>query len=124
MVQRHVLVVDDNPDDATYLAHMLGYLLNHQVTSASDGQQALDLAHERQFDLVITDLNMPTMSGIDLAAALRKLEPYRNTPIIAITAYDTASDQLRTLRAGCNLYLTKPVSIDRLTAAVSQYLPS
>jgi CheY-like chemotaxis protein len=122
MANRHVLVVDDNPDDATVLTHIIAFLMKHQVATASSGTQALTMAQEEQFDVIITDLNMPLMDGISLTEALRKLESYKRVPIIAVTAYDTATDHLRTMLAGCNLYLTKPISVDRLMAALGKFL--
>lgn len=122
MPPRHVLVVDDNADDATVLEHIIGFLMKHEVATASSGPQALSMAQEEQFDIVITDLNMPLMDGVSLTQSLRQLETYKKVPIIAITAYDTATDHLRTMLAGCNLYLTKPVSVDRLMAVLGEFL--
>lgn len=122
MAERYVLVVEDNPDDALMYRHVIELLMHHHATHAGDGITALQLAKEYHYDLVMLDANLPNLQGWDIAASLRQMEQYKETPIIAITAFDQVQDRLRMLLAGCDLYLIKPVSIDGLVTAISQFL--
>jgi len=80
-----ILVVDDRPVNREFLATLLGYV-GHSVLQAADGAEALAIVHEQRPDLVITDLMMPTMSGVEFAGRVRNDAQIAATPIIFYTA--------------------------------------
>ena len=119
---KRVLVVEDQADDSFLMTHILEMMLGLEFSLAKDGPEALTRAREFTYDLVVLDLNLPNIQGWDLVEALRQMEKYHSVPIIAVTGYDRASIRQRTLEAGCNIYLTKPLNIDCLVEAITQCL--
>src|SRR6185503_20166193 len=113
-----ILVVDDEPQIAQiakdYLQHA-GYA----VITAGDGSEALALARERRPDLVVLDLGLPTLDGLDVA---RRLQRDRSIPIIMLTARVEESDRLKGLELGADDYITKPFSPRELVARVRAVL--
>ena len=103
------LVVDDAPDVTEMLSFALRYA-GYEVESAFSGAQALDAALARSFDVVVSDIGMPGMSGYELAERLRALEDYRGTPIIAVTGFSMYDDRDRALASGFDAFVNKPVN--------------
>lgn len=105
---RAALVVDDVSD----VTDMLSVLLTHagyDVTCASTAPEALKLARANRFDVVISDIGMPEMNGYELAEALRSLPGYDAVPLVAVTGYSMFDDRTRSLTAGFNEHVTKPI---------------
>jgi two-component system, chemotaxis family, CheB/CheR fusion protein len=105
---RSALVVDDVSD----VTDMLSMLLTHagyDVTCASTAPEALARAREQRFDMVISDIGMPEMNGYELAKALRSLPGYEAVPLVAVTGYSMFDDRSRSLTAGFNEHVTKPI---------------
>jgi CheY-like chemotaxis protein/HPt (histidine-containing phosphotransfer) domain-containing protein len=118
-----VLLVDDNRLNSILLNEILK-ADQHQVTIATSGQAALALASSRAFDLILMDVQMPGMDGIEATKAIRSLPPaYRNVPIIALTAGSFAIDEKHCLAAGMNAYLTKPVGLADLQREIRRIFP-
>ena len=91
---------------------MLSALMTHagyEVTTASSAQEALSLAKENRFDIIISDIGMPEMNGYQLAEALRDLPGYADIPMVAVTGYSMFDDRNRSLTAGFNEHVTKPI---------------
>ena len=105
---RWALVVDDVSD----VADLLSVLMTHagyEVSTASCAQDAIGLAREHHFDIVISDIGMPEMNGYQLAEALRTLPGYETVPLVAVTGYSMFDDRKRSLTAGFNEHVTKPI---------------
>jgi len=100
--------------------------IGHTVQVAGNGIKVLQMLEEGEFDLVLMDIEMPQMDGIEATRAIRKQEAGsgQHIPILAVTAYATKEDQERCLRAGTDGYLSKPVSPERLVAAIERFLPT
>ena len=115
-----ILVVDDF---ATLRAaiHLPLKQAGYQVVEAADGQEALEQLQktEYKFDLIITDINMPRLSGIELIKGARNIERYQHVPIITVTT-QTGEDIL--LKAGATAYLQKPFEAARLLAIVKKLI--
>lgn len=108
-----ILVVEDNSAIAKNIAahfEPLGYLLDF----ASSGKQGLTLALENYYDLLILDLNLPEMNGLDVCQAIRK-KSERHIPILMLTARDTLEDKIVGFEHGADDYLTKPFALQELT---------
>jgi CheY-like chemotaxis protein len=121
-MQKHILVVEDSDDDGVMLANIIELVMNHKVTLTKDGTEAVRLAGETLFDAVLLDLRLPSLPGLSVAEALRRMEAYLSVPIIAVTAYDRAGVRSRALQSGCNYYVTKPIDVQSLIDLVSGYL--
>lgn len=116
---RSALVVDDVAD----VTEMLQVLLTHagyEVVTAASAKAALKAANERQFDVIISDIGMPEMNGYQLAEALRLLPGYRTVPLIAVTGYSMFDDQERSLKAGFDAHMTKPIDPRALLDLIEQ----
>jgi two-component system, sensor histidine kinase and response regulator len=114
---RTVLLVEDNPVNQELACAMLGHL-GASVVSAWNGREALAALHERRFDLVLLDCQMPDMDGYEVSRRWRAHEAARleqsRTPIIALTANALAGDEQTCLDAGMDAYLSKPFTVDQL----------
>jgi CheY-like chemotaxis protein len=94
-------------------------LKGYRVFEAEDGQQALDLARRCRPSLIVIDLNMPVLDGLEAIRSFRKLEAEGDhTPIVAITAYDVYGMEEAALETGCNRYLAKPLDLEELDRAL------
>ena len=105
---RWALLVDDVSD----VREMFSLLLTHagyEVSEASCAQDAITLAREHSFDVIISDIGMPEMNGYELAEALRALPGYESVPMVAVTGYSMFDDRNRSLNAGFNEHITKPI---------------
>jgi two-component system sensor histidine kinase/response regulator len=123
-LQRRVLVVEDNPINQQVANAMLRSL-GVQVTLASNGQQAVELVQNFDFDLVLMDCQMPVMDGFQATAAIRRLPLGRGErlPIAAVTANALQGDEQSCLDAGMNDFLPKPFKLAQLQALLARWLP-
>jgi len=122
---RRILIVDDLSASRMVLSQQLEFL-GHQVLAVDSGQAALDAWQAERFDLVLSDCNMPVMSGCTLARTLRQREAQLQRPAIAIvgcTANAMTDERARCLEAGMDELLVKPVSLDRLSALIETLAP-
>ena len=110
-----VLVVDDNHDAAEMLCELL-HLLGHQASASYDGASALAIAEQQSPDVIMLDIGLPGISGLEVAARLRNLPETRSTYLIAVTGYGQSSDRQRSHDAGFDAHLVKPVDAEELTA--------
>jgi CheY-like chemotaxis protein len=116
-----ILVVDDVAD----VTEMIALFLRHagfEVTTANSANKALQLTTEAQFDLIISDIGMPEMNGYQLAESLRERGNYDSTPMIAVTGYTEYDDRGRSLRAGFNAHMTKPINPSQLLQLIGEFL--
>ncbi|HET6892753.1 MAG TPA: response regulator [Pyrinomonadaceae bacterium] len=104
----HALVVDDVPDVTDMLSVLLGHA-GWEVVTAASAAAALAAAREAQFDIVISDIGMPMMNGYELARTLRSQPGYEKIPMVAVTGYSMFDDRERSLAAGFDAHLTKPI---------------
>jgi len=112
-------------DDVTAIRQIVSKVfqdVGYQVTEASRGDEAFELAKLKRVHLVITDVNMPGMSGLDLIKALRGLGTYKNTPI-PILARDASDENIKKAQAlGASGFIEKPFTPERLLSVVNQVL--
>ncbi|MFN0179936.1 MAG: response regulator [Gemmatimonadales bacterium] len=116
-----ILVVDDEPDITALVAYHLAKA-GYRVTTASTGSDALKAATEQRPDVIVLDLMLPGLSGLDVLQALRKNEPTRDIGVILLTARREEADRVRGLSLGADDYLTKPFSPNELTLRVAAIL--
>lgn len=118
----HILIVEDEPTNSE-LAALICREEGHTTRQVKDGIEALQqLLRKERFDLVLLDVLMPRMDGLDLAIALREAPTTHNLPLIAITGIAGARDQQKLLAAGVDTVITKPYRPDQLRAAIKRAL--
>jgi two-component system chemotaxis response regulator CheY len=112
-------------DDSVSMRKMLSFTLaeaSHEVMQAGDGEQALELAKHHQFDLIITDVNMPLLDGLSLVRELRALPNYRYKPILLLTTETDPEKKQQARSVGATGWIVKPFNPDKLLAAVRKVL--
>ncbi len=119
--RRSVLVVDDDATSRQLLARLLG-AVGMATLEASGGGEALNIAARERVDLIVTDLAMPEMTGLELTQRLRADERLRGLPILAVSASASAFTRDEALGAGCDGFVAKPVHADELFAAIGRLL--
>src|SRR5262249_18816365 len=114
-----VLIAEDNLVNRRLVTRVLEKR-GHTVSAAATGREALDQVQHERFDVILMDVQMPDMDGLETAAAIRRLEAIQgaHTPIIAVTAYSMKGDRERCLAAGMDDYITKPINAQELAGAV------
>ena len=119
-----VLAVDDSATMRRIIKNQLKQSGVEEVDEASNGREALLLLGRTQYDLLITDWNMPEMCGLDLVMEIRRTEPIKNLPILMVTTVSAKEDIVTALKAGVNNYVVKPFDAATLQAKVTQLVPS
>lgn len=117
----HILAVDDSPS----MRDMVRIALTDagfDLTQAATGQEALELARQTSFDLVLSDVNMPEMNGIELIRALRAESSYRHTPILMLTTESSMERKLEGKEAGATGWIVKPFDPAQLVATMRRVL--
>ncbi|MFL1011566.1 tetratricopeptide repeat protein [Flavisericum labens] len=116
-----ILIVDDEPINRRVLENHLT-LANYQVVEANNGKEALELIENDDFDLVLLDIMMPTMSGYEVCEIIRKTKSPSELPIVMLTAKNRVSDLVTGFNLGANDYLTKPFSKNELLSRIKMHL--
>jgi CheY-like chemotaxis protein len=116
-----ILVVEDNPVNARLIMTLLEQA-GYEAIAAENGREALEAVHQRQFSLILMDIQMPEMDGLEATRRLRSDPQTQSLPVIAVTAHALIGDRDRCLAAGMNDYLTKPVDREKLISTICRYL--
>ena len=117
-----VLHIEDNPSNRKVVQHILRGTSYH-LLEAVDGETGLEMARSHKPDLVLLDMQLPGMSGYEVAAALKAEADTRQIPVIAVTASALAGDDTRVFDAGCDDYLAKPFRPHDLRERLAAHLP-
>src|SRR6476659_6724730 len=116
-----ILVVDDSADNVA----MISLDLQHQgyrVVTAGNGEDAVKMATQMLPNLILMDINLPTLDGLGATRRIREHEPLREVPVVAITAFGTEGFQRAAYDAGVAGYLTKPIDFDRMHLLIARLL--
>jgi len=116
-----ILVVEDNALNIKLFCDLLA-AHGHETHAVTDSRDALDAARAFQPDLVITDIQLPYVSGLELMAQIRADDTLCSVPIMAVTAYAAAGDDERIREAGAQAYVSKPISVARFAETVEGLL--
>jgi two-component system cell cycle response regulator DivK len=116
-----VLVVEDNAANMK-LAKFLLESVGHTVVSATDAESGLTLARDRQPNLILMDIQLPRMDGLEATALLKRDDSTRAIPVIALTALAMKGDEERIRAAGCDGYIAKPLAYREFLATISAHL--
>ena len=120
--QATLLIVDDNSDIRAYLRHVLQG--QYQVYEAEDGQKGLEVARAQVPDLIVSDVMMPVMNGLDFCQRIKEDTITSHIPVILLTARALSKHQIEGFQSGADAYITKPFSADLLLARISNLLRS
>ena len=116
-----ILIVEDEPRNLTLLRDLL-QVSGYKTIEATDGKQGVELAKSKKPDLILMDVQMPKMDGLEATRILKADTTTGNIPILALTSYAMKGDEERILQAGCDGYLAKPFDIQELLKIVAEYL--
>jgi two-component system chemotaxis response regulator CheY len=118
----HVLVVEDSPTMRGFVTAALESDGGCEVTQVKSGFEALRLLPRARYDLIITDINMPDINGLELVKFVRGSEHHGQTPLLVISSDGRDADRARAMKLGANEYLIKPFAADKLVASARRLL--
>ena len=116
-----ILYVEDNPDNRMLVRRIL-LSEDYALLEATDAKDALNVLKTAQPDLILMDINMPDMDGYTLTAKIKSLPGFERVPILAVTANVMRGDKEKTLEAGCDGYIQKPLDIEQLTREIEKFI--
>ena len=118
----NAIVVEDSPTMRQLIVFALSRVRQIRVTEADDGVDALKKLSQKNFDILITDINMPMMDGLKLTSMVRRDEVHKDIPIVIITTEGAQEDRQRALSLGANAYITKPIQAPQVISKVKDLL--
>ncbi|MBI3150971.1 MAG: response regulator [Chloroflexi bacterium] len=116
-----VLYVEDNPDNRNLIRRVL-VAEGYSMVDAINAGQAIQRLEDGKVDLILMDINMPDMDGYTLTAKIKGIQKFSNIPIIAVTANVMRGDREKSLEAGCDGYIQKPIDIDTLAQQIERFM--
>ena len=116
-----ILYVEDNFENRILVRRVL-QAEGYEVLESTSAMEALRLLENTVPDLILTDINMPDMDGYTLTTKIKEKEAFRNVPVVAMTANVMRGDKERSLEAGCDGYIQKPIDIDLLPEQIERFL--
>jgi two-component system cell cycle response regulator DivK len=120
-MRKVILIVEDEPRNLKLIRDLL-HVAGYETLEATDGSQGIELAKEHGPDLILMDISMPVMDGIEATKALKADAKTKNIRIIALTSHAMKEDEEKIREAGCNGYITKPIDTREFLKMVADYL--
>ncbi|MCD4844108.1 MAG: response regulator [Methanosarcinales archaeon] len=118
---KNILVVEDNPLNMELVSDLLESY-GYQVTGAMDGEEALEIVNGSTFDLILLDMQLPKMDGLEVLENLKSNPATANITVVALTAHAMKGDEVKYKEAGCSGYIPKPVEVHKLKSSIEQYV--
>ena len=118
--RQRILVIEDNEANI----YLIGFILKkngHEVIEARSGEEGVKLAVKEKPDLILMDIQLLGIDGLEATKRIRKLEADRKTPIIALTSYAMTGDREKSLAAGCTGYIEKPINPDTFMGEMEKF---
>lgn len=116
-----ILYVEDNPENRLLVRRVL-MAEDYDVIEAGNAAEAMETLHHHHPDLILMDINMPEVDGYTLTMRIKALPDFQNVPILALTANVMRGDREKSLEAGCDGYIQKPIDIDTIVSNIERYL--
>ena len=116
-----ILYIEDNSDNRKLVRRVLE-VEGYAVVEARDGLEAIECLETKPIDLALMDINMPDTDGYTLTARIKAMPRFAHLPIVAVTANVMRGDRERSLQAGCDGYIQKPIDIDTLSQQIERFL--
>ena len=120
--KKQIFIVEDNEKNLELFKAVLGTLPDLDILTSITGKEGLQLIKTNNIDVIVLDIQLPDMTGIDICKKLRKLDKYKKTPILAVTSFAMKGDKERILEAGFNDYISKPLQIKEFRESIIKYL--
>lgn len=120
-MKEKILIVEDDPQNMR-LFEIILRTGNYTLLKATNGKEALEMAMREHPDLILMDIKLPKMNGLEVTRKLRQNPAFRHTPIIGVTAYAMKGSREKVIESGCNAYLSKPVNPRELQRIVVEAL--
>lgn len=121
MSEYKILYIEDNPENRLLVRRVLE-VEGYKVIEADSGLAGLKMAESMTLDLVLMDINLPEIDGYELTHRLKQMPHLAGIPIIAMTANVMKGDREKTLAAGCDGYIQKPIDVDQLPIQIDRYV--
>ena len=121
--RKRILVVEDNQLNLKLLNQLLK-VHGYEILETPEGSEAINLARDEQPDLILMDIRLPDICGLDMTRLLKQDDQTKTIPIIAVSAFATPGDEKKALDSGCNAYIAKPISLDNLLRTIESFLSS
>lgn len=118
---KKILIVEDNDLNLKLFRDLLG-AHGYETVEIKDGKEAVKTVHEVQPDLILMDIQLPEISGLDITRKIKADRDICDIPIIAVTAFAMKDDEDKILQAGCQAYIAKPISIGTFLTKVKEFL--
>ena len=118
---KRILVIEDNETNI----YLVGFILkknDYEIIEARSGEEGIELAVKKKPDLILMDIQLPGIDGLETTKRIRELDAGRNIPIIALTSYAMTVDREKSLAAGCTGYIEKPINPDTFIGEIEKYL--
>lgn len=116
-----ILIVEDNELNMKLFNDLLA-AQGHRILQSEDGASALEIARRERPDLILMDIQLPEISGLEVAKWIKEDERLKHIPIIAVTAYAMKGDEERIRDGGCEAYISKPIAIADFLATIARHL--
>ena len=120
---KKILIAEDSPTMRSLIVSTISAMGEYETVEAANGFEALRILPREKVDLIITDINMPDINGLELVSFIRNNENYRMTPLFIISTEGSERDREKGLALGANAYLVKPFAPQQLQELVRKYLP-
>jgi len=121
MEQKRILIADDEEDVVYCLKNFLARK-GYAAEGATSGEEALRKLSEKNADLILLDIQLPDIDGLEVAKRIRASEVESKIPIVAVTSYAMPGDKEKIMEAGCNGYLAKPINVEEFIREVDKHL--
>jgi two-component system, cell cycle response regulator DivK len=118
---KRILIVEDNELNLKLFRDLLS-ANGYETLETKDGHEAISLTRNMRPDLILMDIQLPEISGLDITQKIKADPELRHTPIIAVTAFAMKDDEEKILAAGCEAYISKPISIGHFLSTVKTFL--
>jgi len=122
-VAAKILIAEDSPTMRSLIVSTINALGDYDIVEAGNGFEALRILPREKVDLVITDINMPDINGLELVSFVKNNPNYQETPLFIISTEGSQRDREKGMALGADAYLVKPFSPDELQALIRQHLP-
>ena len=120
-MKEKILIVEDNPQNMR-LIEMVLRTKGYTLLKATDGEEAMDVALRELPDLIIMDIQLPKLSGLEVTRKLKETPAFSQIPIICLTAYAMKGDKERIIESGCDVYISKPINTRELPGVIAEML--
>ena len=117
-----VLIVEDNEKNMKVMRDLMR-VQGYQTLEAVDGLTGLDMARQHRPDLILMDIQLPTIDGYEVTRRLKTQEETKQIPVIAVTSFAMRGEEEKAREAGCDAYVSKPIDIRKLIETVQKFLP-